>query len=120
MRGANTGVAADSMLRNYQYWTLTAIAALCLVLVALNIVLVRSNQTLRTEVQARAQYIQQSIQLQGLYKEMVNALADLSVRNKDDQLRNLLGREGITVTVNPPATPAAPAVAPAGGMPRKH
>jgi ABC-type transport system involved in cytochrome bd biosynthesis fused ATPase/permease subunit len=96
------------MLKTYQYWLLTAIAALSLLLVIVDITLVNRNQGLRAEVESRAQYIQQSIQLQGLYQDMVKALADLAVRNKDDQLRELLTKEGISITVTPPpATPPA-------------
>ena len=97
------------MLKSYQYWILSLIAALGLLLMILDIVDVQRNQTLGNEVQGRAQYIQQSVQLQNLYQEMIKALADLSVRNKDDQLRDLLSKEGINVKVNPPAqTPAPP------------
>jgi hypothetical protein len=99
------------MLKTYQYWLLTVIAALSLLLVIVDITMVNRNQALRGEVESRAQYIQQSVQLQVLYQDMVKALADLAVRNKDDQLRDLLTREGISITVNPPASaaPAAPA-----------
>lgn len=100
------------MLKSYQYWILSLIAALGLLLMITDVVYVRHNQTLRTEVESRAQYIQQSTQLQVLYQDMIKALADLSVRNKDDQLRDLLSKEGINVTINPPA-PAA-----AGGPPK--
>lgn len=99
------------MLKNYQYWILSVVAALCLLLVILDIAIVRSNQTLRTDVDRRGQYIQQSAQLQVLYQDMVKALADLAVQNKDDQLRDLLRQEGITINAN--ATPPAPA-APVG------
>jgi len=97
------------MLKVYQYWTLTVIAALSLLLLVVDISLVHRNQALRADVDARAQYIQQSVQLQGLYQDMIKALADLAVRNKDDQLRDLLTKAGISITVNPPAGAAAPA-----------
>jgi hypothetical protein len=105
------------MLRSYQYWILTAIAAASLLLMLVDVELVRSNQTLRTEVDSRAKYIQQSIQLQGLYQDVIKALADLSVRNKDDELRDLLSRQGISVTVTPPAS--VPATPNSGGKPRQ-
>ncbi len=50
---------AQRMLRTYQYWILTASAAASLLLVALDIRLVRSNQALRTAVDNRARYIQE-------------------------------------------------------------
>jgi hypothetical protein len=107
------------MLKRYQYWVLMAIAAASLLLVAVDIRLVRSNQTLRSEVESRGAYIQQSMQLQGLYQEVIKALADLAVRNKDEQLRELLSQQGINVTVSPPV--AASATAPAAmSTPSRH
>lgn len=98
------------MLGKLQYWIACAITALCLLLVVLDIALVRGNVSLRGSVDRRGQYIQQTRQLQVLYQDMVKALADLSVQNKDDTLRDLLHQEGITVTANPAAqSPAAPA-----------
>jgi hypothetical protein len=102
------------MLKTYQYWLLTVTAALSLLLVIVDITMVNRNQTLRADVESRAQYIQQSLQLQVLYQDMIKALADLAVRNKDDQLRDLLSREGISITVNPGAA-AAPVAPPARG-----
>lgn len=99
------------MLKSYQYWILSVIAALGLLLMILDIIYVNRNQTVRAEVEGRGQYIQQSVQLQGLYQEMIKALADLSVRNKDDKLRDLLNQEGINITVNPPAQTQAAAPA---------
>ncbi|HVN43606.1 MAG TPA: hypothetical protein VMT66_00010 [Steroidobacteraceae bacterium] len=95
------------MLKSYQYWILMAVTAASLLLVVLDARLVMSNRVLRTEVDSRGKYIQQSIQLQGLYQEVIKALADLAVRNKDDELRDLLSRQGISVTVTPPAPSGA-------------
>ena len=99
------------MLKTYQYWLLTSIAALSLLLVIVDITMVNRNQALRADVESRAQYVQQSMQLQVLYQDMIKALADLAVRNKDEQLRDLLTKEGISITVNP--APSAPPAAPA-------
>jgi D-alanine-D-alanine ligase-like ATP-grasp enzyme len=57
--------------------------------------------------------VQQSLQLEGLYREIVRALAELGARNNDEQVRGLLQQHGISYTVNPPAAaaPAAPAAA---------
>ena len=55
--------------------------------------------------------------LEPLYREMVKALADLSIRNNDVQLRELLAKQGITVPSNaafgpnaPPGNAAAPRI----------
>ena len=99
------------MLKTWQFWTLTAIALLAAIFAVTNMVLFTSNRTAQAEVAGRQDYIQKSIQFEGLYREMIKALADLSVRNQDQELRNLLATHGITVNLPPPA--AAPAPAPA-------
>ncbi len=77
-------------------------------LVVVNVVLSRGNARLQQEVNERQAYIQQSLQLEGLYRDMVKALAELAVQNKDERLRALLAAQGITLTVNePPPAPAA-------------
>ena len=94
------------MLKKREYWILTALAAIGLVLALTNMSIFGQNRQAQTEINARAQYIQQSAQLEPLYREMVKALADLSVRNNDLQLRELLAKQGITVSANPPTANA--------------
>lgn len=87
----------------------TLIAVLGVVLVLTNMILFERNRTLQEEVSARAQYIQQTVQLEGLHRELVNAIANLSVRNKDDALRTILTQQGITINMGQPPPGAAPA-----------
>jgi Tfp pilus assembly protein PilN len=100
------------VLKEAQFWVLTMVAALTALLTIANIVLFQSNRTIQTDVTSRQQFIQQSIQLEGLYRELIKALADLSVRNQDPELANLLGTQGISVPINAPkpasGTPAEP------------
>jgi len=96
------------MLKTWQFWILTLIALLAAVLVVANAMLFTNNRAAQTEVAGRQDYIQKSIQFEGLYREIVKALADLSIRNQDQDLRNLLATHGIAVTLPPPAAPAAP------------
>ena len=86
----------------------TLVAALGVVLVLTNMVLFERNRSLQGEVNSRAQYIQQSVQLEGLHREMVNAIANLAVRNKDDALKTILTQQGITFNVGPPESTAVP------------
>lgn len=98
------------MLKSWQFWTLTLLAAICVALTATNIALYSQNRDLQTEIAGRTQYVQQSAQLEALFQEILKALAELSVRKQDAALADLLTRRGFTVTVNsPPATipPAA-------------
>jgi type VI protein secretion system component VasK len=92
---------------------LTVIAALGVILVLTNMVLFERNRTLQAEVSARGQYLQQTVQLEVLHREIVNAIANLSVRNKDEALRSILTQQGITINMGqPPPGAASPAPAP--------
>ena len=95
------------MLKTSQFWLLTAIAILAAIFAITNMVLFQGNRLAQTEVGARQQFIQQSVQLEVLYREMAKALADLAVRNRDADLSALLSSHGISVSVNPaPGSPA--------------
>ena len=85
------------MLKGAQFWLLSGIALLVLALVVVNVFLSRSNARLQQEVNERQLYVQQTLQLEGLYRDMVRALAELAVQNKDERLRALLASQGITV-----------------------
>ncbi len=91
------------MTKRWQFWVLSVIGAASLVLVAVNMTLYSRNQTLQTAVNRRSQYIQQTVQLQGLYRQIVQAVATLSMRDKDAQLQAILAKQGITVTTKRPA-----------------
>ena len=94
------------MLKAYQFWVLTVAGIICLALVAANIVLVQNNRSLQTEANGRGQYIQQSVQIENLYREIVQALADRAVRTHDEQVRDLLAAEGFNVNFDAPPSEA--------------
>lgn len=96
-----------------QFWIANAVGAACLMLLAAQLSLGALNRGLRADIETRQQYVQQSLQLEGLYREIVRALAELGARNNDEQVRGLLQQHGISYTVNPPAAAAtaAPAAA---------
>jgi hypothetical protein len=99
------------MLKKNEFWILTVLAVAAVVLAIVNMVMFTQNRAAQAEVGSRAQYIQGAAQVEPLYREMVKALADLAVRNNDTQLRDMLTKQGITLTAAPPAAPA-PAPAP--------
>ena len=101
------------MTRTLQRRILLGLALPFAGIVAANVSMVALNRATQADVNSRGQYIQQSIQLNGLYNEIVKALADLSARNQDAQLKDLLAKHGITFTVNAPPPPPAPTPAPA-------
>jgi len=74
--------------------------------VVVNGFLFLGNQTIRTEVGARQQYINQTTQVAQLNQELINALAAASVKNKNNALRDILTANGITVTVTQPPAPS--------------
>jgi hypothetical protein len=101
------------MLKKSEFWLLTIIAVLAAVFSIANMMLFQLNRNHQIEVNSRQQFIQQSIQLQGLYNELIKALADLAIRNHDAELGNLLATQGISISGAP--TPPAGGTTP-GGM----
>ena len=100
------------MLKSWQYTVLNAIGALALLLVLFNAVLFTKNRDLQQQVNARQQYLQQTTTLEGLYRDIVKALAELAVSNNDTQLLEMLASQGLNVSVNATApTPASPPTA---------
>ena len=79
----------------------TVLAVLILILVVVNILLSLGNQSLRVEVSQRQQFITQSIQLEGLHREIVTTLASIAMKTNDGQLKNLLASQGINLGANP-------------------
>lgn len=90
-----------SMLNKMQYQLLLLLALAVLILVLVNIGFFYSNQGLSETVNGRQQYLKQSEQLQGIYKPVINSLAELSVKNNDTQIRDLLASQGFTLNANP-------------------
>ncbi len=96
------------MLAPWQFWTATVIALVVAMIAGYDMMLFSQNRSMQGELARRAQYVQQSVQVEPLYREMVKALADLSVRNQDKALSDLLASQGISV--KPPAADSQTAV----------
>ena len=104
------------VLLRWQFWVTTVLSLLVALLAGYDVVLVGQNRATQAGLTQRLQYVQQSVQLEGLYRELVKALADLSVRNKDQALADLLSRQGITFNTGAPgASPAPTAAGPRNG-----
>lgn len=103
------------MLKKWEFWFLTAVGAVTLVLVIVNAALFLGNRSAQIDINNRQQFVQQSIQLEGLYREIVKALADLSIKNNDRQIKDMLTSQGISVTAGPQGAAAGGDV----GAPRK-
>jgi len=99
-----------------QYWLSTGLAGILLVLVIANVWFYQGNVERQAEVNNRQATIQQAVQLEGLYREILQALASLTIGQSDKpgdkQIEQMLGNLGIKV--NPaPANPAQPTPPPA-------
>ena len=90
------------MLKHWQFTLLTGLALVAMVLVVTNIVLYTGNREAQTEFASRAQYIQQSQQLEPLYQGIVRNLAEISAKTNDPQISQLLKSQGISFTMSPP------------------
>jgi len=92
---------------------LVALSGITLILVVAYIVLVQDDHTMQAEVNQRQQFINQSIQLGRVDEALIKALA--ANAGKDDKLRELLARNGISInaTTGAPERETAPPPAPA-------
>lgn len=95
-------------MNRLHFGIVTAVAAGAMVAMAVSLTLATMNRSLQQEIGQRQQYVQQSAQLESLYREIVRALAELASRNNDQAVRAMLAQHGITYTANAPAA-AAPA-----------
>ena len=98
------------MLKRNEFWIVTVLAAIGLLLAIANMIMFSQNRMAQAEVTGRAQYVQQAAQLEPLYRELVKALADLAMRNNDTDIRDMLAKLGINITLNPAPVPTLPPV----------
>ena len=102
------------MLGRWQFFALNALGATSLLLAIANSALFVTNRDAQTAIVQRQQFIQQSIALEGLYREIVKALAELGTRSNDRALLDVLAAQGLSIT--PPSGGAVPGgAAPASG-----
>jgi hypothetical protein len=100
------------MLSKLQFALLTTLGALALLLVAGNAWLARESRAAQAELAQRQQFIQQTVPLEGLYRDIAKALAEMAIKSSDRQVLDMLATQGLNVTVSP--VPAAAASAKAG------
>lgn len=95
------------MLSKWQFHVLNALGLVAIALVMANGILFRQNRSDQIELNQRQQFIQQTIPLEGLYREIIKALADLAIKSNDRTVLNMLSAQGLSVTVNSPSLPAS-------------
>lgn len=95
------------MLRSWQFNVLLLLGFAACVLVLGNSYLFLQNRDVQAEIGSRQQYLQQTVGLESLHRDIAKALAELAVKNDDPQLINMLSAQGINVSVTPPSAQAA-------------
>jgi hypothetical protein len=100
------------MLKSSQFWLITALALAAALFAGVNMVLFRGARAMQIEVQGQQQFIQQTVTLEALHREMIRVLAELSVRSQDSELREMLAGQGVRIGT-PPGQAAGSATPPA-------
>ena len=89
------------------YWAAVAFGALALVLLVLNVSFINGNRAMQDEVNQRQLVINRGQTLSQVNQNLVQALANVAVKDSDTQVRDLLAAQGITLKPNAGANAAA-------------
>ena len=100
-------VSVRRRLAQWQTWV-TVAAALAPVLVVVDLGLFDRNRALQGDVAGRQQFLQQTVQLDNLQRDLVNAIAALAQRNNDAALRDVLVDHGMLTPAPGTQAPAPP------------
>lgn len=92
------------MLLRLQNWLPTGLSGILLILVIANIWFYLGNVDRQMELNRQQAAIQQNQQYEALYRDLAKTLADLAVNKGDEQLRQLLASQGITLNADKSAT----------------
>ena len=95
------------------YWVLVGLSAASLILVFVQLAFVQNNRSIQAEINQRQQFINQSIRLGRVNEALIRSIAQTAVSENDENLRDLLSQQGITINV----TAKPPGGAPAGASP---
>lgn len=90
------------MLSKWQFSLLTLLGAAALLLVTANVVLSTLNRNAQIALNQRQVFIQQTVPLEGLYRDILKALAEMAVKSNDKQVFDMLSAQGLSVTMNSP------------------
>jgi hypothetical protein len=82
------------------YWASVILGALALVLLVINISVMNGNRRMQEDIGQRQSAINSGATLNQVNKGLVQALADISVKNSDTEARDLLAAQGITIGAN--------------------
>ena len=98
------------MLSKWQFNLLTVLGIAALLLVIANLVLSTLNRNGQIALNQQQAFIQQTVPLEGLYRDILKALAEMAVKSNDRQVLDMLSAQGLSVSMNSPVTaPIEPA-----------
>jgi hypothetical protein len=97
------------MLVRWQHHLLSALGAAALLMVVVNALLFTLNRDAQAALNQRQQFIQQTVPVEALYRDIVKTLAEVAVKDKDKPLLDMLTAQGLTITAGGPTAPSAPA-----------
>jgi hypothetical protein len=78
------------------------LAAAALLAVVANVLLFAQVRDAQQALQQRQQFIQQTVPVEALYRDIVKSLAEMAVRDKDKPLLDMLKAQGLTITPGGP------------------
>jgi hypothetical protein len=90
------------MLVRWQHHLLSVLAATALLAVVVNVLLFAQVRDAQQALQQRQQFIQQTVPVEALYRDIVKSLAEMAVRDKDKPLLDMLKAQGLTITPGGP------------------
>jgi len=85
------------MIDKIVYWTTVLVSFLALILFVANISLLGGNQRLQADVAQRQTVINAATNLTPLNQNLAQALAEVSVKYNDGDIRDLLATQGISI-----------------------
>lgn len=97
------------MTDKIMYWVTVLFSGLAVLLIIVNMAVVSGNRTLDIEVKTRQMAIDTAARLSQLNQNLAQALAEASVKNDDQQIRDLLTSQGISIKSNKDANATAAA-----------
>jgi hypothetical protein len=100
------------MLVRWQYFLLSALGAAALLMVIVNALLFTLNRDAQNALQQRQQFIQQTVPVEALYRDIVKSLAEMAVKDKDKPVLDMLAAQGLTITAGGSTAPSGPAAPP--------
>lgn len=86
------------MLSKWQHRLLCALGGATLLLVIVNALVFKLNRDAQGTLAQRQQFIQQTVPLEGLYRDIVKSLAEMAFKGNDKQLLDMLTAQGLTFT----------------------